>query len=253
MMAHYKLILAYDGTEYSGFQRQAGQHGGHTIQSEIERSLRTIGWDGRTILAAGRTDAGVHALGQVIAFEFDWTHSDSDLMAALNANLPGDIAIQQVSQISPAFHPRYDACWRRYRYQLFCHPVRNPLLERYAWRIWPQVELHLINQAASHLIGEHDFGAFGSPPRLGGTTIRYVMDARWEPENDGLVFVITGNAFLYRMVRRIVSLLVEIGQGKIDLQMVDFFLQNASEKFVRGVAPAQGLTLVEVGYASQLK
>jgi tRNA pseudouridine38-40 synthase len=252
MMARYKLILAYDGTEFSGFQRQARKIQDRTVQGEIERALQAIGWSGKTILAAGRTDAGVHAAGQVVAFDFEWRHSDLDLLAALNANLPFDIAVQQLLPVRPDFHPRYDAIWRRYRYRIFCQPMRNPLRERYAWRVWPAVDVCLQNEAASHLIGEYDFGAFGSAPRPGGSTFRIVTSANWMSELDTCTFEIVGNAFLYRMVRRIVSLLVNIGQGKVELQKVDFYLQSGTDKYVKDVAPAHGLTLVEAGYANQL-
>lgn len=247
-MAHYQMILAYDGTEYSGFQRQAGKAAGRTIQSGVEDALHAIGWSGRSILAAGRTDAGVHAAGQVIAFDFDWHHSDQELMAALNANLPADIAIRRVSQARPEFHPRYDAAWRRYQYSLFCQPVRDPLRERYAWRVWPETDRDLLESAAAFLVGEHDFGAFGHPPHSGGSTVRQVFEANWMLGIEGMTFQITANGFLYRMVRRIVSLLVSVGQGAVDMQMVSHYLQNGSDKYVRSLAPAQGLTLVEVGY-----
>ena len=148
-------------------------------------------------------------------------------------------------------HPRYHAIWRRYCYSLFCSPVRNPTRERYAWRIWPAVDLDRLELAASRLIGENDFGAFGTAPHPGGPTVRNVMDAHCEPRHEVCVFEITANAFLFRMVRRIVSLLVNIGQGLMEVQMVDFYLQSGSAKYIKSIAPANGLSLVEVGYGNQ--
>jgi tRNA pseudouridine38-40 synthase len=251
-MARYQMILAYDGTEYSGFQRQARKSKGRTIQAEVERALQAIGWIGKSILAAGRTDAGVHAVGQVVAFDLEWVHSDINLLAAINANLPCNIAAQKILQAKGDFHPRYDAIWRRYRYSLFYSPVRNPTRERYAWRIWPAVDLDQLELAASRLVGERDFRAFGTAPHPGGPTTRNVMDAHWESGHEGCDFEITANAFLFRMVRRIVSLLVNIGQGLMEVQMVDFYLQSESAKYVKSLAPAHGLSLVEVGYGNQL-
>lgn len=137
-MARYQVTLKYDGTAFFGMQRQATTR---TVQGEVEKSLKKIGWAGSSILAAGRTDAGVHASGQVIAFDFEWRHTSDDLRNALNATLPEDVAAGRVQTARDDFHPRYDALARTYRYQIFCQPVRDPLKERYAWRVWPQPDL----------------------------------------------------------------------------------------------------------------
>src|SRR3990172_8902187 len=175
-MARYQVILAYDGTAYHGFQRQAQKL---TVQAVVEQALRQVGWQGRSILAAGRTDTGVHALGQVIAFDLEWKHLPQDLLAALNANLPADIAARSVSLAEDEFHPRYDAIARLYRYRIYCQPIRDPLLDRFAWRGWPAPEIELMQAAAELLIGPHDFAAFGHPPCRGGSTLRTVTVARW--------------------------------------------------------------------------
>jgi tRNA pseudouridine38-40 synthase len=247
-MARYQVTLAYDGAGFSGFQKQAEAR---TVQAEIETALRLVGWRGGSILAAGRTDTGVHASGQVIAFDLDWQHSSEELLRALNANLPLDAAAQQVRVVHDEFHPRYDAHSRWYRYCLFCHPVRNPLRERYAWRVWPEVSIERLNAAAAELEGNHDFQAFGTPPRPGGTTIRTVYQARWLAERgesglDWLEFEIGGDAFLYHMVRRLVFIQVEIGQGRRKPEYIAHCLEGRSE--VRGLAPAHGLFLAGVRY-----
>ena len=128
-MARYQVVLAYDGGRYNGFQRQRSGIG-RTVQGEVENSLRRIGWDGRTILSAGRTDSGVHAAGQVIAFDLEWKHTLDELQAALNAHLPADIAARSVQPAAGDFHPRYAARMRCYRYRIYCQPVRDPLGER---------------------------------------------------------------------------------------------------------------------------
>ena len=247
-MAHYKVILAYDGTDFQGFQRQVK---GRTVQASVEAALRSIGWQNLTILGAGRTDSGVHASGQVIAFEFEWNHSPVELKDALNANLPDDIAAQSVELTGSDFHPRFSATARRYRYRLFCDNVRQPLLERYAWRVWPAVSIELLHETAPYLIGRHDFSAFGSAPQPGGSTIREVFTSTWQGAKQDLVFEILGNAFLYHMVRRLVSFQVEIGQGKRNPDEIETYLDGRQGELVQGLAPAQGLILGEVVYPHQ--
>jgi tRNA pseudouridine38-40 synthase len=250
-MARYQMILAYDGTGYAGFQRQVRTNNKPTIQAVVERSLRELGWQDRTILAAGRTDAGVHATGQVVAFDLDWKHSIDDLLRAINAHLPNAISVRGISQAEPDFHPRYLACSRRYRYRIFCDDLRDPLRERYAWRVWPEVDFIRLNFAAARLVGEQDFSAFGSPPHVGGSTIREVFEASWRSEANEMIFEISASAFLFRMVRRLVSFQVSIGQGRNSLEMLDNCLRTGSKQLVKNVAPAAGLCLVEVIFKDQ--
>ena len=247
-MVRYKVILAYDGTDFQGFQRQAKAR---TVQTVVEAALRSIGWEGKAVLAAGRTDTGVHASGQVIAFDLDWAHSTQELQRAINAHLPSDVVVRFVRQVSVDFHPRYAAQARRYQYRIFCDEVRQPLQERYAWRVWPEVSTALLQQLSKRLIGTHDFAAFGSPPRVGGSTVRNITSAIWLDDGPELVFEIIGNAFLYRMVRRLVSFQVEVAQGKMAQGDLDRFLVDWVKIPVRGTAPAHGLTLVEVIYSPE--
>ena len=245
-MAHYKLILAYEGTNYSGFQRQIGKN---SVQGVFEDALRTLGWQGRSILTAGRTDTGVHASGQVISFQFDWKHGDLKLLKALNANLPDDIQVQRLELCGAEFHPRYDALTRIYQYKLYSNPVRDPLRDRFAWRLDALPDLGLMNQAAADLIGEHDFQVFGRAVSENGTTIRRIEEARWvQTSADEMEFTITGNAFLYHMVRRIVFVLVKVGLGEVPVSIIETGLRDGQTGIV-ALAPARGLTLVEVRYA----
>ena len=244
-MERYKVILAYDGSAFSGLQRQAQER---TVQGEVEDTLRKLGWDGESILAAGRTDAGVHASGQVVAFDMAWKHAPKELQNALNATLPQDLALRQIAMAADDFHPRYDAKARHYRYQLFCQAQRDPLRQRYAWRVWPAPTLARLQAAASHLLGEHDFAAFGSPAMEGGTTVRQLMRAEWMQDGeDEFVFHVSANAFLYHMVRHMVGLLVKVGQG---LEEADTVLRaaNGEHELVQELAPPQGLNLVGVDY-----
>jgi tRNA pseudouridine38-40 synthase len=254
-MARYQVILAYDGTEFRGSQRQTRRKKNsqeavevRTVQGTFEGALRQLSWQDRSILSAGRTDSGVHASGQVFAFDLDWQHSPEALQAALNACLPADIAVQMVRVVRPDFHPRYDAVARRYRYHIYCQPARDPIRDRYAWRIWPAVTLESLRQVARLLIGAHDFAAFGTPPRAGGSTLRTVYEADWVRNGSDLSFEVSANAFLYRMVRRIVFTQVLVAQDRLDVQDVVQSLQQSSQKMFQGLAPPQGLTLLAVEY-----
>jgi tRNA pseudouridine38-40 synthase len=249
-MARYQIILAYDGTGFLGSQRQASSR---TVQSELEKALRKLGWQGQTIYLAGRTDTGTHASGQVAAFDLDWLHGLQKLQDALNANLPRDMAVRDVQAAADHFHPRFDARSRCYRYRLFCAGVRDPLRERYAWRVWPLVaELAALAQIWP---GRHDFAAFGSPPHAGGNTIRTVLSAAWQQQADEWFFEIRADAFLYRMVRRLVYAQVAVGQARLTAETLLQALDDPSEvgqvarsQIPASLAPASGLTLVDVSY-----
>lgn len=244
-MERYQVILAYDGTHFQGYQRQGSVR---TVQAEVETALRQIGWQGQSILSAGRTDTGVHASGQVIAFDMEWKHSTEELGRALNAHLPKDVAAKAVMQAAPGFHPRFDARVRCYHYRLYCQPGRDPLRDRYAWRVWPSVDGELLNQAAELIKGTHDYAAFGTAPKSGGSTIRTVQTAAWQPEGpDSWLFEIQANAFLYRMVRRLVWVQVLAAQGRISLADLQAGVENTRAQ-TPGLAEPQGLSLMWVWY-----
>ena len=248
-MARYQIILAYDGTEFFGSQRQAKKH--RTVQGELENALRKMGWDGKSVLMAGRTDAGVHASGQVAAFDLGWSHGLEALSNALNANLPADVAVRQVKVAPDIFHPRFDATARRYRYRIFSQPQRDPLRERYAWRVFPAPQEDVLHALAAMLPGIHDFASFGSPPRPDGSTERHLMHAHWEKQDDEWHFEVQANAFLYHMVRRLVRTQVVIAQGNFPKEIFARALADQVE-LPSGIAPPNGLTLVEVSYPDNL-
>jgi tRNA pseudouridine38-40 synthase len=223
----------------------------------LEKALRELGWSDRSVLLAGRTDTGVHASGQVATFDLDWEHADEDLLRALNANLPIEIAVRELRVVSPKFHPRFDATSRRYRYRLFCGQVRDPLREKFAWRVWPEMDGMVLHEVASLFIGQHDFEAYGTPPRAGGNTMRTVMYASWLAKEDEWHFEVQANSFLYRMVRRLVFVQVAVAQGKISVETVAGSLAGQAGALERGelpsgLAPAHGLTLFEVTYPAEI-
>ena len=249
-MARYQIILAYDGTHFVGSQRQADSR---TAQGELEKALRKLGWQEQSVYLAGRTDTGTHASGQVAAFDLDWGHELAKLQDALNAHLPHDMAVHDVKVVADTFHPRFNATSRRYRYRLFCSGVRDPLRERYAWRVWPPVT-ELVPLAVIWT-GTHDFSAFGTPPRKGGSTVRTVHHAEWQSHADEWTFDIQADAFLYRMVRHLVYVQVAVGQDRLNKETLIQALDNRPEmrkkvysQIPASLAPASGLTLVEVRY-----
>ncbi|HJS19578.1 MAG TPA: tRNA pseudouridine(38-40) synthase TruA [Anaerolineales bacterium] len=258
-MARYQLTLAYDGTDFFGSQRQASPSGvsKRTVQGELEKALFKLGWTGRSVILSGRTDTGVHATGQVAAFDLDWSHTDEELVRALNAALPADMAVHSARVAHAKFHPRFDAISRCYRYRLFCQPLRHPIRERYAWRVWPDINPDLLAVTARLFLGTHDFSAFGSPTTPKGSTVRTVTKAEWtQVKWDAWQFEVQANAFLYRMVRRLVFVQVAVAQGKFPAETVARSLADPLPAGQRSeipavLAPAHGLTLVNVGYPDQ--
>lgn len=246
-MSRYQAILEYDGTDFLGFQRQAQ---GRTVQSELEAALGRIGWAGKAVWGAGRTDSGVHASGQVIAFDFDWSHGDDDLLRALNANLPPDVAVKALAVAAPDFHPRFRARGRRYRYSIYNGPVRSPLAARYAWHVWPpRLNVESMSAASRALVGRHDFAAFGTDPEGGDSTLRTVSRAEWSHAPEGwLHFEIQADAFLYRMVRSVVGALKKVGAGDLTVAEFEAILNSRDRSRCPPLAPPQGLCLREVLY-----
>ena len=161
-----------------------------------------------------------------------------------------DAAARLVSEVNANFHPRYDALTRKYAYEIFCQPQRDPLRQRYAWRVWPAPSFEMMQAAAQQLVGTHDFAAFGRPPIEHGTTLRQVSLAYWDQQEDRLRFVVEANAFLYHMVRRMVNLLVEIGRDRAEPNIINEKLGDPAE-MIQGLAPAHGLFLKEVTYADE--
>jgi len=244
-MEHYQLTLAYDGTDFAGFQRQGSKR---TIQLVLEQSLRKIGWKGKVILSAGRTDAGVHADGQVVAFDLDWKHSTQDLKAALNAGLPNEVAVKGLQVAEAGFHPRFDARARCYQYHLFSNPERDPLRERFAWRIDWKLNRKNLDETALIILSKHDFSKVGRAMKPGASTERTVFSAGWKSApGKGLVFQIIADAFLYHMVRRLVHLQVKVATGRLEIEEFRRGIQQQAE-LPPGIAPAAGLFLHRIYY-----
>ena len=239
-----KATVAYDGTDYWGFQWQTNVP---TVQAALEEALERLTQSSLRILAAGRTDAGVHAKGQVIAFDTVWRHGLAKLERAMNAVLPPDVAVRDLVQVRPDFHPRFDARSRLYRYTLYNAPVRSPLVRRNSLYLAGPLDLQAMKEAAALAVGEHDFAAFGRPTQ-GEVTIRRVIAVDWTVKAPWWFFDIEANAFLYRMVRSIVGTLLLVGQGRLSPYEFEAILTSRDRRQAKQTAQAHGLCLIQVKY-----
>ncbi len=250
IVTRYRAVLAYDGTHYLGFQRQAAN--APTIQGALEAAVEQVTTQRVTVIGAGRTDTGVHASGQVIAFDVVWNHTPDDLLRALNATLPEDIALQTLEVTEADFHPRFDARSRTYEYTVLEAPVRQPFYQRYTWQVSLRQALDrsAMQAGAALLLGTHDFATFGRAPQ-GDNTVREVLCSEivCDPLHEGLIrYRIEANAFLYRMVRRIVGALFRVGTGNLTVEEFAQALRAADGDWPNQTAPARGLCLVKVTY-----
>jgi len=253
---NYRATVEYDGTNYGGFQIQANRV---TIQGELERALQRATQEFVRVYGAGRTDAGVHARGQVVNFRTTWTHGSHDLQRALNALLPADISVRDVVEADQGFSARFSASSRVYVYSLYHAPVRSPLLDRWAHHVAGRVDIHAMMCAADSLVGEHDFSAFGQPP-YGENAVRSVRRVEWrwhKPLGPDLAekrapriwqFEIEGNAFLRGMVRRIVGTLMAVGAGSLSVQGFGDILASGDIRRAAPPVPPCGLCLWAVRY-----
>jgi tRNA pseudouridine38-40 synthase len=236
--------VEYDGSGFLGFQIQAQ---GRTVQGELERALAAVTGTETRVIGAGRTDRGVHARGQVIGFSAEWRHELSDLQRALNAVLAADVVILRIGLAPEGFHPRFSAIGRTYRYTVLNRPWRSPLERRSAWQVAELLDVSRMTQASECLVGTRDFAAFGRPPQ-GENTVRTVKQAEWQERRPFITFDIEANAFLYRMVRSVVGMLVMVGAGQISVEEFQALLQAQDRSQIRRVAPAHGLCLMRVDY-----
>ena len=236
----YSARVEYDGTDFAGFQVQIGRR---TVQGEIERALAQLSAGVRVrVEGAGRTDAGVHAREQLIAFTYSGRLDGSELGAALDALLPADVSISRVRRVSAGYRPRHRAIWREYRYVVWNGP-RSPLRERYALGVREPLDTAAMQRAAQVFVGEHDFSAFGGADRQPVRTLHRVTVRRRGAE---ITIEVVGTAFLRQMVRRIVAALLRVGRGRATVEQVGTALAGTKPAFSGETAPARGLTLWHV-------
>ena len=247
-----RAVIVYDGTAFAGSQVQPNAR---TVQGELEKALnRLIGEETRVRLA-GRTDAGVHATGQVVAFcwrrDARRTGSLPELLRRLNAALPQDLAVRSLRPVSPEFDPRRDARWRVYRYRVLTRGARRPVDRYRTLEIDESLDVEAMRAAAARMLGERDFAALGADAR--GQTVRHIAEMRITRRGDLIEIRMTANAFLRRMVRSAVALLLEVGRGRLAPDAVDRVLEVGARALHGRAAPAKGLTLERVIYESATK
>jgi tRNA pseudouridine38-40 synthase len=261
-----KLTIAYDGTDYAGWQIQVGHP---SLQAAMEETLEKIVGHKVRVFASGRTDAGVHALGQVVSFDTESDLSTETFKRALNAHLPRDIVVIDAEEAPPGFHARSDAKRKRYRYILHDSRVRDVLRLRYAFHVYRRLDVAAMQRAAAMLIGTHDFASFESAGSRRSSTVRtiYELTVRrcdstserigeaekesrgvYPNESDLIEVEIEADGFLYNMVRNIVGTLIEIGQGRAGEQWMTEVLAARDRRQAGQTAPPQGLFLVRVDY-----
>ena len=246
----YRMVVAYDGTAYHGWQAQSGVR---TVEGALILALAAATGERVRVRAAGRTDAGVHAHGQVVAFVLSRDWSPPQLLAACNSHLPEDIAVLEADRAELDFDPRRRAWRRTYRYLLAPTRVPSPIGRQYAWRVSPQLEIEPMREAARLVVGRHDFAAFGRSSEAGASTVRTVEMAAVESRVGLIAVEVRGDAFLRGMLRNLVGALVAVGEGR--LALADFAAAVAGGHRGAGswrLAPAHGLHQWRVDYERPL-
>ena len=253
-MRTFKIVVSYDGTDFSGFQRQANAR---SVQSELEAALVPIEGAPVAVAGAGRTDAGVHALGQAASFKLSSAITEHALFQALNATLPEDVRVLAVEEAPAGFHARFSARSKVYRYRISNTRVMSPFQRRYAWHVSRRLNLDAMRAAAWELVGEHDFACFQATSARGGknpkTSTRVITRSDWteEPLPAGgrlLAYEIAGTGFLKYMVRNVIGTLVEVGDGRRTPASLRDLLRSRNRGAAGPTAPPTGLYLVRVDY-----
>mgnify|MGYP001158821283 FL=1 len=240
--------MAYDGGAFDGWQRQPGRR---TVQGVLEAALYEITGEAARVVGAGRTDTGVHATGQVVHVDIDWTDTPRALRRAWNAVLARDVAVRSLGVAPDGFHARHSATSRRYRYVVWCHPVRHPLLRRTSLHVAAPMDVDAMADAAARLVGSRDFAAFGRPVGHSPITVRRLDRLEVFACGSRIEVRLEGNAFLRHQVRRTVGLLIDVGRGRWRPGVVDDVLAGVPGAPVAWRAPAWGLTLTGVSYPDE--
>jgi tRNA pseudouridine38-40 synthase len=240
-----KLVVEYDGTSFSGWQRQDGQP---TVQGCLEKALHAMTGQAISVRGAGRTDAGVHAEGQVASVEVASRIPALGFLRGMNTQIPPEIAVLEVTDMPAGFNARHDARGKIYRYQVWNHPVRSPRYARRAWHVYDPLDTHAMREAAMRLVGEHDFRNFRSADCDRKNTVRIMRRFDVRREGAMLSLEVEGTAFLRNMVRILAGTLVAVGKGRITPDQVEALLTSGDRSQAGVTAPACGLTLVRVIY-----
>jgi tRNA pseudouridine38-40 synthase len=244
-LRNIRLVLAYDGAPYLGWQVQPQ---GPTVQSVLQEALRLVTGAETTVKGSGRTDAGVHALGQVANFRTASPMSPAAFVRALNGVLPAAVAVLAADEVDPSFDSQFSAVEKTYRYRVLTRAERSPFEEGRAWHVHRQLDRESISSAASMLLGTHDFSSFRASGCAAGSPVRTLLRCDLIDEGDLLLFELAANGFLRHMVRNIVGTLVDVGRGRIPPARVAGILGARDRTRAGRAAPAHGLYLVRVVY-----
>ena len=244
------LIVEYDGRNYYGFQWQPKLP---TIQSELERAIRKLTGESSRVLAASRTDTGVHALGQVVSFRTKSALSPQTFVKALNYYLPRDIAVKGACKVDMDFNVRSDAMSREYEYYILNSSTRSPLFEGFAYFVPKKLNIRAMNKACKFLEGKHDFASFATALGKLRSTVRTVYEAGVAKEDDLVTYHMTGDSFLPHQVRNTMGLLIRIGLGKVGLEEFQQIMEARRLGLAGPTAPAYGLCLTKVNYPDNLE
>lgn len=240
-----KLIVAYDGTNYHGYQSQVN---GVAVQDVLEDAIEHLFGKRIRTMGASRTDAGVHALGNVVCFDVDSRIDPTKISFALNARLPDDIRIMDSCEVPESFHPRFQDTVKTYQYHVINRKFPDPLTRNTEMHYYYPLDAEKMDAAAKMLIGEHDFASFAASGFSSKTTVRTIYDAHVTRDGDRVTFEITGNGFLYNMVRIIAGTLLEIGGGKYPPEHMEKVLEAKNRSAAGPTAIARGLVLCEIRY-----
>ncbi|QGG49156.1 tRNA pseudouridine(38-40) synthase TruA [Heliorestis convoluta] len=242
------FIVAYDGTHYHGFQTQDNP-ALPTIQDELHQAIKTLTGEETKITCAGRTDAGVHARGQVIDFATTSKIPDEKFHLAMNALLPKDIAVLKAETVSADFHSRFQALGKQYRYSIYNHAIPSPFHRQYSYQVFPALDLEAMSEGAQAFVGTYDFSAFCAAGSSVKDFVRTIWHCELTKTEEGLIHLdIVGNGFLYNMVRIIAGTLIDVGKGKIDPTQIKEIIQRKERSRAGTTAPPQGLCLLKVWY-----
>jgi tRNA pseudouridine38-40 synthase len=241
-----RLVVAYDGTDFRGFAAQADQR---TVAGVLQRALAKVLRTEVDLACAGRTDAGVHAWGQVVSFEAPPGVDVDRIGASLNGMLGPEVVVRSAELVRAGFDARRSARWRAYRYTVVHRAVPDPFLARYAWHVPEPLDVRALRMAADPFVGEHDFGSFCRKGPQGSTTVRRVIESTWHELGEGILrYDIRATAFCWQMVRSIVGTLVDAGRGRRRPGDMLAILRAGDRNAAGTVAPPHGLCLWEVGY-----
>lgn len=244
-MRNIKMILEYDGTDYHGWQIQDREP---TIQEIIEDRLKSITKETIRTISSGRTDAGVHALGQVINFYTKSSMDNLSFLKAINSLLPRDIAVKEVMDVPLDFHARFSAKSKSYKYLILNSPIRNAFYERYSWHIPYRLDLELMKEASDYIEGTHDFSTFRASSCGARNPIRTILGSNIERIENLIEITIEANAFLQYMVRNIIGTLIEVGRKKIRPIDLKLLIEKKDRKKAGSTSPPHGLFLLSVSY-----